>query len=153
MTGVVSQARWRRPVQSKGEECGTSGANHFQPGWRPIRHWLVGEHAEEDMQRIAQRMVCWQCLTPFPYPPCSENYRAFKREAPDLVDWHPTIPMIGEARIKASCCPICDAECSPQMLREQIDFTPGGPQRPGAPNYITDDDRDRLEKRHQAAVE
>jgi hypothetical protein len=141
---------WRRRVEAKSEEDGGKVMLHFRPGWRPLRHWL----SAEDLKRVAAGMACWNCLQPFPAPVGAENVKVWKREAPEAFDWHSTIPpSFYEQRVKDSCCPYCDCECTPEMIRAQIDPTPGGPQRPGGPNYITDADRDAEAKRHAIVEE
>jgi hypothetical protein len=146
---TILRPKWAEPIIAPAEYDGSQVVSSFQPGVKPIRWWV----SAKDARRIAERMACWQCLTPFPCPPCPENFRRFKREAPEMLDWHPTIPRIGESRIKAYCCPMCDSDCSPAMVSTQVRFTPGGPKVPGGPNYITDADRDLLAKREAAVAD
>lgn len=111
----MSRIDWRRPIQAQAEETyWTDQAEDGGDQPRRAVRWLL---AEEGYGRVMRGEACWNCLTGFPAPLGRAH----------LDDWHTStfvfIQPWSQVRklIRNTQCPICRADCSPEMLAIQDD--------------------------------
>lgn len=106
-----AEAGWRRKPDVRAEGYETNGAGFAN---RPTPRWVLeGPHAEEDLRRVMQGLVCLCCWQPFPERLSSTSCARI------MAEMSPFGRPDHDARrlICASHCPICGTEVSPEMAQ------------------------------------
>lgn len=111
----AKQVDWRTPIAAHAEE--TYWIEVSEDGTenpRPAVRWHL---SAEGIGRIKRMEACWNCLTGFPAPPRRDTWTIWKLSG---FGW---VHSLRESKklVQAGCCPLCKAECSPEMLALQID--------------------------------
>lgn len=101
---------WRRRPDVRFEGTETAGAAFN--GERATPRWhLWGPHAQDDLVRIMQGLICVRCFQPFP---CRLNLGSRRRIMEDCKPFMRPDHQVARL-IDASHCPFCAAEVSPEM--------------------------------------